>query len=61
MIDDFKTMVYDSKMPPCKDCPDMCAGCHSTCEKYLTWEKGHQKRRAQFHESITLAYIAVKR
>ena len=24
---------------PCKDCPDRYVGCHSDCERYLTWRK----------------------
>lgn len=26
---------------PCKDCSDRHAGCHGTCEKYLSWSKIH--------------------
>lgn len=28
---------------PCKDCPDRHAGCHGTCEKYLSWSKIHEE------------------
>ena len=24
---------------PCKDCKERQVGCHSTCEKYLEWNK----------------------
>ena len=33
---------------PCKDCPDRQVGCHSTCEKYLTF----RKKRNELNESI---------
>lgn len=33
---------------PCKDCPDRQVGCHSTCEKYLTF----RKERNELNESI---------
>lgn len=33
---------------PCKDCPNRQVGCHSTCEKYLTF----RKERNELNESI---------
>lgn len=27
-----------NKLPPCKGCEDRVIGCHSVCEKYITWK-----------------------
>lgn len=32
---------------PCKDCPDRQMGCHSNCEKYLSYDKYRQEIRAK--------------
>ena len=37
-------------MPPCLDCPDRKPKCHSTCEKYITYQndnREYQKLRAK--------------
>ena len=26
------------KLPPCKGCEDRVIGCHSVCDKYITWK-----------------------
>lgn len=28
---------------PCKDCSDRQIGCHSECEKYISWRAEHEK------------------
>lgn len=33
--------------PPCKDCPDRYVGCHSTCEKYIAYDKSRKELYAQ--------------
>lgn len=27
-----------NKLPPCKGCMDRVIGCHSVCERYITWK-----------------------
>ena len=27
-----------NKLPPCKGCEDRVVGCHSVCDKYITWK-----------------------
>ena len=27
-----------NKLPPCKGCEDRVIGCHSVCDKYITWK-----------------------
>lgn len=27
-----------NKLPPCKGCEDRVIGCHSVCERYITWK-----------------------
>ena len=27
-----------NKLPPCKGCEDRVVGCHSVCERYITWK-----------------------
>lgn len=27
-----------NKLPPCKGCDDRVVGCHSVCERYITWK-----------------------
>ena len=34
-------------IPPCKDCPDRAVGCHSICEKYITYDKANKKLKEQ--------------
>ena len=41
---------------PCLNCPDRCAGCHSTCEKYLAFREA----RMQLNKEITEAVIKEK-
>ena len=35
-----------NKLPPCKGCEDRVIGCHSVCERYITWkaERGEIKK-----------------
>lgn len=42
---------------PCKDCPDRQVGCHSTCEKYITFAKEKREqnesiKKARHEESL---------
>lgn len=42
---------------PCKDCPDRLVGCHSTCEKYITFAKEKRQqneiiKKAKHEESL---------
>ena len=30
---------------PCLDCEDRAVGCHSTCEKYISWKVQEDKRK----------------
>lgn len=32
-------------MIPCKDCLDRYVGCHSTCDKYIEWNKQHLEQK----------------
>lgn len=32
---------------PCKDCTERAAGCHSTCEKYIAYDKERQEIRGK--------------
>lgn len=34
-------------MNPCKDCLDRQIGCHSSCEKYLEWNRQHKKDKEE--------------
>ncbi len=27
-----------NKLPPCKGCNDRVVGCHSVCDRYITWK-----------------------
>lgn len=27
-----------NKLPPCKGCVERVVGCHSVCERYITWK-----------------------
>lgn len=38
---------------PCKDCTDRHAGCHGTCEKYLSWNKIHDEEKAVIRKAKT--------
>lgn len=38
------------KKAPCKDCPDRQLRCHSTCEKYLAFDKERKKLNKLKHE-----------
>lgn len=41
---------------PCKDCPDRRYLCHSTCEKYIAYnkyrEEVRQKKREYYNEDL---------
>ena len=50
------------KSSPCKDCPDRNIGCHSVCEKYLSWSKKHEEekeviRKAKAEELMYLSHV----
>lgn len=36
-------MTKRDSVSPCKDCLDRYLGCHSDCEKYITWKDVHEK------------------
>ena len=40
---------------PCKDCPDRKYMCHSTCEKYIAYDKYRKEIREKRMEYNTLA------
>lgn len=45
--------------PPCKDCKDRKVGCHSVCEKYINFQKEHEKEMKEIRkekDSISLWY-----
>ena len=31
---------------PCKDCTDRIVGCHSTCLRYIDWQKWNTQQKA---------------
>lgn len=33
------------KLPPCKECTERQAKCHSTCKKYIEWKAEHETKR----------------
>ena len=35
---------YNTFDVPCKGCGEREVGCHSKCEKYISWNEKHQKR-----------------
>ena len=38
---------------PCeRDCPDRCATCHGTCEKYKKWKKDYDKEAERIAENV---------
>ena len=36
---------------PCLNCPDRTIGCHSTCEKYIEFQKVHAEEKAKAFEA----------
>lgn len=50
---------------PCKDCPDRQVGCHSTCEKYITFAKEKRQqnetiKKAKHEENLKFSRMAKK-
>lgn len=41
---------------PCKDCPDRHTLCHSTCEKYIAFNKYREEVRAKKREFYEKEY-----
>ena len=41
---------------PCKDCPDRHTLCHSTCEKYIEYNKYREEVRAKKREFYEKEY-----
>lgn len=39
---------------PCKGCKDRSMGCHSTCEKYLEYDKLNDERRNEMREKAMI-------
>lgn len=37
----------------CKNCRDRHIGCHSECEKYLTWRKEFEERKRKFKRVVS--------
>ena len=47
------TVFFRSQVkPPCFKCPDRSAECHSTCEKYLQYEKDKQAEYEQHLKEV---------
>lgn len=40
---------------PCKDCKERQVGCHSTCEKYLVWNKAWVENKNEISKQRYLA------
>ena len=36
-----------NKLPPCKGCEDRVIGCHSVCDKYITWKAEKDKLKKE--------------
>ena len=36
---------------PCYKCPERQPGCHSSCEKYIGWRRGYDKRKQKILEN----------
>ena len=49
-----KTCERESKMytPPCKDCTERKANCHSWCEKYTAWKREVQEVKGRGNYSF---------
>lgn len=41
---------------PCKDCKDRAIGCHSSCERYIAFDKERQKIRAEKMLRLMVTY-----
>lgn len=44
---------------PCKDCPDRKAGCHTICEKYLTYKSELDTYNKMRNEKIKIASYGI--
>lgn len=42
---------------PCFKCEDRTAGCHSTCKRYLEWQRIHQKELDQRREELAMSDV----
>lgn len=50
------------KNPPCKDCEERFAGCHSQCEKYKEWRSARDEingivRKAKTEERMIVEHF----
>lgn len=45
---------------PCKDCPDRKSGCHSVCEKYITYRVELEKYNKMRDEKMKIASYAIQ-
>ena len=36
---------------PCLDCPDRHLGCHSSCERYIHYQRRHQEVKEQIYNA----------
>ena len=48
---------------PCYGCQDRAVGCHSKCDRYISWSKEHNEKRmaaykAKEHRRIMQEYLA---
>lgn len=46
------------KQNPCRDCEERYAGCHATCEKYITWKKEYDALQAKVRAEKELMWTA---
>lgn len=46
--------------PPCYECQDRTVGCHGKCEKYISWNKEHEKIRDAAHHEKQLKTISTE-
>lgn len=54
MYTEINNLFYRKPVPPCVDCSDRNAICHSICEKYADWQKAGKA----INDKITTAKTA---
>lgn len=48
-------MIY-----PCKDCTDRTLGCHSICDKYISFKETRDKKKALMYKDIVYNSYKIK-
>lgn len=53
-------LYKSNKQPPCRNCEERSAECHSTCERYKEWSAEERKVKNEIYKNKVKYYIPLR-